>query len=73
MKAKQDSVARFAGEGGQGMVTSAGGLAQAASQVGYHVLTHSTFPSQILGGPTPAQVRIGATPIFGQETPWTSW
>jgi len=64
MPVKQDFVARFAGEGGQGMVTSAEGLAQAASQVGYHVLTFSTFPSQILGGPTFAQVRIGATPIL---------
>ena len=64
MQVKQDFVARFAGEGGQGMVTSAEGLAQAASQVGYHVLTHSTFPSQILGGPVFAQVRIGATPIL---------
>lgn len=65
MKAKQDFVARFAGEGGQGMVTSAEGLAQAAAQVGYHVLTYSTFPSQVLGGPTFAQVRIGATPVLG--------
>ncbi len=65
MESKQDFVARFAGEGGQGMVTAAEGLAQAASQVGYHVLTYSTFPSQILGGPTFAQVRIGATPILG--------
>ncbi len=64
MKANQDFVVRFAGEGGQGMVTSAEGLAQAASSVGYHVMTHSTFPSQILGGPTFAQTRIAATPIL---------
>ncbi len=65
MKANQDFVVRFAGEGGQGMVTSAEGLAQAACTVGYHVLTHVTFPSQILGGPTFAQARISATPILG--------
>ena len=65
MKTNQDFVVRFAGEGGQGMVTSAEGLAQAACTVGYHVLTHVTFPSQILGGPTFAQARISAAPIFG--------
>ena len=61
---RHDFVARFAGEGGQGMVTSAEGLAQAAAQGGYHVLTHSTFPSQIMGGPTWAQARISTTPIL---------
>ena len=45
---KQDFVVRFAGEGGQGVVTSAEGLAQAAAQVGYNVQTFATFPSQIL-------------------------
>ena len=62
MKSK-DFVVRFAGEGGQGMVTSAEGLAQAAAQVGYHVLTYVTFPSQIMGGPTLAQARISTTPV----------
>ena len=60
----QDFVIRFAGEGGQGMVTSAEGLAQAAAQNGYHVLTHTTFPSQIMGGPTWAQTRISTQPIL---------
>ncbi len=64
MSTKKDFAARFAGEGGQGMVTSAEGLAQAAASVGYHVLTFTTFPSQILGGPTLAQVRLGADPIL---------
>jgi 2-oxoglutarate ferredoxin oxidoreductase subunit alpha len=58
-----DFVVRFAGEGGQGMVTSAEGLAQAAAQVGYHVQTFITFPSQIMGGPTFAQTRISVNPI----------
>ena len=39
-----DFVVRFAGEGGQGVVTSAEGLAQASTQVGYHALTYATFP-----------------------------
>ena len=55
---KRDFVVRFAGEGGQGVVTSAEGLAQAMSQSGYHVQTFSTFPSQIRGGPTWTQTRI---------------
>ena len=61
---KTDFVVRFAGEGGQGLLTSSDGLAQAASNVGYHVQTFITFPSQILGGPTWAQARISTTPII---------
>ena len=60
----EDFVMRFAGEGGQGMVTSAEGLAMAAARAGYHVQTFSTFPSQILGGPTWSQVRISTHPIL---------
>ena len=60
---REDFIIRFAGEGGQGMVTSADGLAQAASMAGFHVQTFSTFPSQILGGPTWTQTRISTTPV----------
>lgn len=60
----RDFVVRFAGEGGQGVVTSAEGLAQVSTQVGYHALTYSTFPSQILGGPTWTQARISDAPIL---------
>ena len=60
---REDFIVRFAGEGGQGMVTSADGLAQAASMAGFHVQTFSTFPSQILGGPTWTQTRISTTPV----------
>lgn len=56
-------VVRFAGEGGQGMVTSAELLASAFAQTGYHVKTFATFPSQILGGPTWTQARISTTPV----------
>ncbi|HIF43899.1 MAG TPA: 2-oxoacid:acceptor oxidoreductase subunit alpha [Dehalococcoidia bacterium] len=61
----RDFVVRFAGEGGQGVVTSAEGLAQSSTQVGYHALTFATFPSQILGGPTWTQARISVDPILG--------
>jgi len=59
----RDFVVRFAGEGGQGVVTSAEGLAQSSTRVGYHALTFATFPSQILGGPTWTQARIAVHPI----------
>ena len=59
-----DLIVRFAGEGGQGQVTAADGLAEAAARVGYHVQTYATYPSQIKGGPTWAQTRISTTPIL---------
>jgi len=62
--AKRDFVVRFAGEGGQGMVTASEALAAAAAQVGYHVMTFVTFPSQIMGGPTWSQCRISVTPAL---------
>ena len=60
----RDFVVRFAGEGGQGVVTSAEGLAQSSTQVGYHALTFATYPSQILGGPTWTQARISVDPVL---------
>ena len=59
-----DFVVRFAGEGGQGVVTSAEGLAQAMAQSGYNVQTFSTFPSQIRGGPTWTQTRISTSTVL---------
>ena len=59
-----DLVVRFAGEGGQGFVTASDMLARAASSVGYHSFTFTTFPSQIMGGPTWAQTRISTTPVL---------
>ncbi|MCY4578904.1 MAG: 2-oxoacid:acceptor oxidoreductase subunit alpha, partial [Chloroflexi bacterium] len=61
---KTDFVVRFAGEGGQGMVTSSEGLAEAASNVGYYVQTFVTFPSQIMGGPVMSQARLATTPVL---------
>ena len=60
----QDFVARFAGEGGQGVVTAAEMLARAAASVGYHTQTFATFPSQIMGGPTWTQTRISTTSVL---------
>jgi 2-oxoglutarate ferredoxin oxidoreductase subunit alpha len=57
-------VVRFAGEGGQGVVGGADLMASAAAQGGYHVLTFSTFPSQIKGGPAWGQARISSEAIL---------
>ena len=46
------------------MVTASEALAAAAAQVGYHVMTFVTFPSQIMGGPTWSQCRIAVTPAL---------
>ena len=59
-----DFVVRFAGEGGQGLLTVVTAMSQAAAQVGYHVQTFATFPSQIRGGPTWFQLRISTSDIL---------
>tara|TARA_B110001454_G_scaffold43130_1_gene42233 strand:+ start:1255 stop:2973 length:1719 start_codon:yes stop_codon:yes gene_type:complete len=60
----KDFVIKFAGEGGQGLVTSADAMARAATGAGYYIQTFSTFPSQIMGGPASSQVRISTTPVL---------
>ena len=60
----RDFVVRFAGEGGQGVVTSAEGFAQTSTQAGYYAQTFATFPSQIMGGPTWTQARIAVNPVL---------
>jgi len=60
---KKDLIVRFAGDGGQGVVTSAEILAKSAAQAGFHVLTFATFPSQIMGGPTWTQTRISSSEV----------
>jgi 2-oxoglutarate ferredoxin oxidoreductase subunit alpha len=64
MVGQSEIVVRFAGEGGQGVVTAAEMLARAATGVGYHALTFATFPSQILGGPTWTQARVSRTDVL---------
>ena len=60
----RDFVVRFGAEGGGGIVTASEILAQSATQEGYHALTFSTFPSQIMGGPVWTQTRISVTPVL---------
>ena len=64
--ARSDLVVRFAGEGGQGLLSTATGLATAFTQVGYHSQTFATFPSQIVGGPTWMQARISTREILSR-------
>ena len=64
MSKRKDFVVRFAGEGGQGVVTASEALARIASEVGYYSLTFATFPSQIMGGPTYTQARISTSPVL---------
>ena len=64
MAGRSEIVVRFAGEGGQGVVTAAEMLARAATGVGYHALTFATFPSQILGGPTWTQARVSRSEVL---------
>ena len=64
MASRSEIVVRFAGEGGQGVVTAAEMLARAATGVGFHALTFATFPSQILGGPTWTQARVAKEPVL---------
>ena len=64
MVKRQDLVVRFAGEGGQGVVTAAEGLARIAAGVGYNVQTFATFPSQIMGGPTWTQTKVAIQPVL---------
>lgn len=63
MAGQREFVVRFAGEGGQGVVTAAEFVARAATTVGFHALTFATFPSQILGGPTWTQARVAREPV----------
>ena len=63
MAGQREFVVRFAGEGGQGVVTAAEFVARAATTVGFHALTFATFPSQILGGPTWTQARVARDPV----------
>ena len=64
MASRNEIVVRFAGEGGQGVVTAAEMLAGAATAVGFHAQTFATFPSQILGGPTWTQARVAPKEIL---------
>jgi 2-oxoglutarate ferredoxin oxidoreductase subunit alpha len=60
---KKDLIIRVAGEGGQGVVMVGEVLDRAVAQIGLHVLTESTFPSEIRGGDVMFQVTASPVPI----------
>lgn len=63
---KKDLIIRIAGEGGQGVVTVGELLDRAVAQIGLHVLTESTFTSEIKGGDVMFQVTASPVPIPSQ-------
>ena len=48
MGKKKDLIVRFAGDGGQGVVTSAEILAKSAAQAGFHVLVGQIKPNVLI-------------------------
>jgi len=54
-----DVTIRFAGDGGEGVITSGDFMAAAASSMGLEILKVTSLPAEIKGGPAMIQVRIG--------------
>lgn len=63
---KKDLIIRIAGEGGQGVVTIGDLLDKSVAQIGLHVLTESTFTSEIKGGDVMFQLMTSSAPISSQ-------
>jgi 2-oxoglutarate/2-oxoacid ferredoxin oxidoreductase subunit alpha len=57
-------VIRFDGQAGDGVLSIGQVLAKAAASTGYHVLTQSFFSSEVRGGESTFQVRLGCSPIL---------
>jgi 2-oxoglutarate ferredoxin oxidoreductase subunit alpha len=54
-----DVIIRFAGDGGEGVITSGEFVATAASRMGLEILKVTSLPAEIKGGPAMIQVRLG--------------
>ncbi len=50
---------RFEGQAGDGILSTGQLLARAAARCGYHVLTQVSFLSEVRGGTSTFQVRLG--------------
>jgi 2-oxoglutarate ferredoxin oxidoreductase subunit alpha len=57
-------VIRFDGQAGDGVLSIGHVLAKAAASAGYHVLTQSLFSSEVRGGSSTFQVRLGRSHIL---------
>lgn len=61
-----DLIIRIAGEGGQGVVTAGELLMRAVARSGLHILSDSTFSSEIRGGAVSFHLRTSPLPILSQ-------
>ncbi len=61
---RQSILIRFDGQAGDGVLSSGQLLARAAARAGYEVLTQSFFLSEVRGGSSTFQVRLGCSPIL---------
>jgi len=55
---------RFDGQAGDGVLSTGQILARAAARSGYEVLTQSIFSSEVRGGTSTFQVRLGCEPLL---------
>lgn len=61
--ARSDVVVRVAGEGGEGVISTAGILTRAAANAHWKVFTFRSYPAEIKGGLAMMQVRINTEAI----------
>ncbi len=57
-------VIRFDGQAGDGVLSIGQILSKAAARAGYHVLTQSLFSSEVRGGASTFQIRLGCSHIL---------
>ncbi len=61
---RKSIVIRFDGQAGDGIVSTGQLLARAAARSGYEVVTESFFLSEVRGGSSTFQVRLGCDPLL---------
>lgn len=63
---KFDLTVKYAGEGGEGVISSGDFTMKAAARLGYEVVTFKSFPAEIKGGYALSQVRMSNEKILSQ-------
>ncbi len=61
-----DLTIKYAGEGGEGVISAGDFTMRAASNLGYEVVTFKSFPAEIKGGYALSQVRMSDEKILSQ-------
>src|SRR5512147_838907 len=61
---RRSVLVRFDGQAGDGILSTGQMLARAAARSGYEVLTQSFFLSEVRGGSSTFQVRLGCEPLL---------